>query len=202
MSFDITNPTDGYRGVEIRPMLPGAEIEDIRAAAAEFARTGAADTSDLMGDAVLGVASGPHDHFVTAMPLEAGEYAVFLTTSDETFAPTPDTDGHEVRQLTVTAGSAGVAPAPTLAFDRMAEDYLIGPTTAPRGAATIRVDNSVGGSFQLAIKELRPGATKHDYDVWELDQHGWRARRLEHRTARHRSVLLRRRPAADRHRST
>ena len=168
VSFDISNPTDGYRGVEIRPMVPGARMEEVRAAAVEFARTGAADTGDLLGDAVLGVASGPHDHFVTAMPLDAGEYAVFLTTSDATFEPTPDADGHEVRQLTITAGNAGAAPAPSLTYDRMADDYVIGPTTATRGTATIRVDNTVGGPFQLALIELRPDATKNDLDLWEL----------------------------------
>jgi hypothetical protein len=166
VSFDITNPTDRYRGVHIQPMLPGATIEDLRAAAAELAQTGAVDTSDLLADPVLGVVSGPHDHFVTAMPLAAGEYAVFLSTTDATLASTFDADGHEVRQLTVTAGNAGAAPAATLSFNRMGEDYLIGDTTASRGPATIRVDNTAGGPFQVAITELRPDATRHDYDLW------------------------------------
>ena len=130
VSFDITNPTDGYRGVHIQPMLPGATIEDLRAAAAELAQRGAVDTSDLLEDPVLGVVSGPYDRFATAMPLAAGEYAVFLSTADARLAPTFDADGHEVRQLTVTAGNAGAAPAATLSFDRIAEDHLIGDTTA------------------------------------------------------------------------
>jgi hypothetical protein len=52
----------------------------------------------------------------------------------------------------------------------MADDYLIGDTTAARGPATIRVDNTVGDPFQLAIKELRPDATQHDYDLWTQTQ--------------------------------
>jgi hypothetical protein len=49
VSFDIDNPTDGYRGVHIQPMLPGTTIEDLRAVAVEFARTDGLDTSELLG---------------------------------------------------------------------------------------------------------------------------------------------------------
>ena len=143
VSFDITNPTDGYRCVEIQP--DAARRHDrggARGGRVEFARSGTVDTSDILSEPVLGVSIGPHDHFVTAMPLEAGEYAVLLTTGDSTFADAPDADGHEVRQLTITAGNAGAAPAPTMAFDRMAEDYLIGPILATPGTQTIRVDNT------------------------------------------------------------
>ena len=132
VSFDITNPTDGYRGVEILPLLPGVTIDDVRAAAAAFVPE-VADTSGLLGDAVLGVDNGPQDHFVTAMALDAGDYAVVFTTSDATLAPMPPPDGYEVRQLSVATGNAGAAPAPTLVFERLAMDGLIGPTTAPRG---------------------------------------------------------------------
>ena len=68
VSFDITNPTDGYRGVEILPMLPGVTIDDVRAAAAAFVPE-VADTSGLLGDAVLGVDDGP------AGPLRHGDGA-------------------------------------------------------------------------------------------------------------------------------
>jgi hypothetical protein len=166
VSFDIANPTDRYRGVHIRPMLPDATLDDVRAFSRAFVRDNAADASDLLGEPVLGVISGPRDHFVTAMPLDAGEYAVFLTTTDETLAATYDDDGAEVRQLTVIAGSAGTAPIPTLTFDRMADDYLIGPTTAARGTATIRVDNTIGGTFQMFLTELRADATRHDFQLW------------------------------------
>ena len=100
------------------------------------------------------------------MPLEAGEYAVFLSTTDATLAPTP-ADGHEVRLLTVAAGNAGAAPEPTLHFDRMDTDYLTGDTLASSGPATLRVDNTVGGAFQLALQELRPDATRHDFELWQ-----------------------------------
>jgi len=126
VSFEISNPTDGYHGVQINRMLPGVTIEEVRADALELARTGA-ESSNLEEDPLLGVVNGPHDHFVTAIPLEAGEYAVLLTATDESFAGAPDADGHGVRQLTITTGSAGSAPTPTLTFDRIAEDDLIGP---------------------------------------------------------------------------
>jgi hypothetical protein len=148
-------------------MLPGVTIEDVRAAAGEFV-PGAPDASGLLGDAVLGVDHGPHDHFVTAMPLDAGNYAVFLTTNDATLASTPPASGFEVRQLTVAAGTAGVAPTPSMTFERLTMDALIGPVNAPRGAATIRVDNTVaGGPFQLALIELRADTTRGAYEAWE-----------------------------------
>jgi hypothetical protein len=166
VSFDITNPTDGYHGVDIRRLQPGATFEEVQAAAAEFVRTGAADDGTLLSEPLLGVSNGPRDHFVTAMPMTAGEYAVFVTTSDTTSAPTPAA-GHEVRLLTVAAGDAGAAPEPTIRFDRMDTDYLTGDTTASSGPATIRVDNTAGGPFQLALIELDPDATPHDLDRWE-----------------------------------
>ena len=169
VSFDITNPTDDYRGIQIHPMRPGATIEDVRAAARRDVLMGAADTSGVLGDSVLGVDGGPHDHFVTAMPLDAGNYAVLLITEEPTFAAVSAADGLEIRQLTVAEGEAGVAPAPTLTFDRLAMDSLIGPTTAPRGRATIRVNDAAGGTFQFALIELRPDATRAAYEVWERD---------------------------------
>jgi len=148
-----------------KAVLPGVTIEEVRADALELARTGA-ESSNLEEDPLLGVVNGPHDHFVTAIPLEAGEYAVLLTTTDESFAGAPDADGHGVRQLTITTGSAGSAPTPTLTFDRIAEDDLIGPTTAPPHPATIRVDNTVAGSFQFSLVELPADATQHDFELW------------------------------------
>jgi hypothetical protein len=182
VSFEISNPAGGYHGVDIRRMLPGVSFEDVRADALEFARAGGADSGRrLLEDPVLGVVNGPHDHFVTAMPLPAGEYAVFLLTTDESFASTP-AEGYEVRQLTVTAGGAGAPPNPTLTFDRMAADYLIGRTNpAPRGPATIRVDNTVGGAFQLSLVELRADATQHDFELWA--QASATASRLDWRTS-------------------
>jgi hypothetical protein len=169
VSFDITNPTDDYRGLQIRPMRPGATIDDVRAAARPNVLMGGADPSGVLGDPVLGVDGGPKDHFVTAMPLSAGNYAVLLITEEATFAAVSAADGLEVRQLSVAAGEAGAAPAPTLRFDRLAMDGLIGPTTAPRGQATIRVDDASGGTFLLALIELRPDATRSAYEAWERD---------------------------------
>jgi hypothetical protein len=168
VSFDITNPTDHYRAIEVRRLLAGATLEDVQAEAARYIEDVNATPRDgILSEPLLGVVGGPHDHYATAMPLTAGDYVVIVSTVDSTFAPTP-ADGHEVRLLTVAPGDTGTAPAATLAFDRMAQDYLIGPTTAPRGTATIHVANTAGGPFELAIKELRPDATQHDFDLWQL----------------------------------
>jgi hypothetical protein len=169
VSFDITNPTDDYRGIQIRPMRPGATIDNVRAAALRDVLMGGADPGGVVGDPVLGVDGGPKDHFVTAMPLTAGNYAVLLITEESTFAAVSAADGLEVRQLSVAEGEAGAAPAPTLRFDRLAMDALIGPTTAPRGQATIRVDDGSGGTFQMVLIELRPDAPRIDYEVWYRD---------------------------------
>jgi hypothetical protein len=196
VSFEISNPTDGYHGVQINRMLPGVTIEEVRADALELARTGA-ESSNLEEDPLLGVVNGPHDHFVTAIPLEAGEYAVLLTTTDESFAGAPDADGHGVRQLTITTGSAGSAPTPTLTFDRIAED---GSHHRAAGSGDDPRRQHRCGLVPVLARGAPRRRDAARFRAVGAEQRGARRLRLEHLTSRHRPGVLRRCRSANRHR--
>jgi hypothetical protein len=165
VTFDITNPTGDNRSVEIRRMLPGMTLDDVRNNVEQFVRTGSSDVIAVDDPPVLGVVHGPDDHFTTTMPLAAGEYAVTINVHDQVLAPVP---GHvpAVALLTVEPGDVGDLPTPTLRFDRQATDYLIGDNLATAGPATIHVDNTVGGDFVVSVVELRADATQHDFALF------------------------------------
>jgi hypothetical protein len=54
--------------------------------------------------------------------------------------------------------AASETPTPTVIFDRMGggDDYLVGPTTAPRGPATIRIDITVRGRSSCRPQSCAP----------------------------------------------
>ena len=113
------------------------------------------------------VVHGPADRFATAMPLAAGNHAVFMVMLDERFEGVP---GHrpEVRMLTVVDGAVGAAPTPTLRFEPDRRRLPDRDHDGTERAATIHVDNTVGGPFQRRAHRAPARRAAAELRAWGL----------------------------------
>jgi hypothetical protein len=162
VTLDITNPTGDNRAVEIRRIKPGVSMDDIRTNMEQYARTGTSDEVIVEEPPVFAVVHGPDDHFASSVALVAGEYLVATYPLDSLMAAAPGVIA-DVRLLTIEPGDAGRLPTPTLRFDRLINDSLIGDNLTAAGPATIHVGNTMGNEFRLGLVELRPDVAQYEW---------------------------------------
>ena len=164
VTFDIDNPTDDFRFVDVRPLRPGSTFEEVWA---ELATVDDGDTSvmERVTEATLvGTLIRPHGTATVTAPITAGEFLVNSGVLDGRGGYVANSG--RVHELRVGAGNAGQPPQPTAVYE-MVGATPIGPASIPAGRTTIQVTDGDDGPYELILNDMRDGSGRGDFDNWD-----------------------------------